>query len=145
MIQQSELKISIHNECVYAGSEYFHIRTMLPQTLNDALVHAMKNTRTCGFDQMAKLGDMDINVYDGDEEDGELIWFSFRLGNVGMNFSARQEGLQLDMSCEKHAHGDDALDWTAWREQCAGKLPDDFWIEPAAILRKLLALAATQH
>jgi hypothetical protein len=129
------LQLSIHPNCHYTGIDRFHIRAVLPVSVTNTILAAIPTGRIAG---------LEMTVYDFETTAaGELVWASFHIDGVGITATPFQEGLRIDLNAEKIAEGDDRLDYAAFLEEHDGALPENFWIEPARILRALLG--ATKH
>jgi hypothetical protein len=140
---QSELKVSIHSNCAHMGAENFHMRFELPLSVADVLGECFDSAANGYFAGHGKLVGFDIDIYDGYKEQGEFGWLAGTIGDMQLNFVAYRDFIRLDMSVSKSAHGDDRLDRLDFIDKWTGKLPADFWIEPAHLIRKLIA--ATKH
>lgn len=82
---------------------------------------------------------MDVNVYDFEiSDEGELAWASLAFDGVNFSLTAFEEGLRIDLSVPKLPEGEDLLDQQAFYAAHNGKLPTNYWLQPARILKALL-------
>lgn len=138
------LPLSIHADCRYNGASHYHVRALLPAHLMPVIAKAITdNLKVVGPGAVTRIGDLVCEVFDYDIQDGEIAWAGLVIDGVNCSLHASAEALVVDMSIEKEAEGDDWLDEYDFVRANVSKLPDNYWIRPAAAVRKLLAVA--QH
>jgi hypothetical protein len=141
MITANEIKI--FKNCEFGGSARFRIELVVPGEIGALLgVAAVEIERNDYHATMIEGMMCDCWGFDADE-DGLAIG-DFGIDGVGLHVERQDDGSFLfSMSCEKLAEGDDQLDTWSYEEAMTDKLPENFWIEPAFVIRKLMA--ASKH
>lgn len=132
------LEISIQPDSEHLGAEAFYVRAMLPKTVDEVIVNIATGAANLYFGGFTELGDLDVMVQDYELDGDRLLWAAAVIGNTNCTFLALDDGIQVNMTVPKLPEGDDRLDWIGFLEKHAGKLPGNYWIEPARILRTIL-------
>ncbi len=136
--------ITLEPNCQFNGSAYFRIETVMPAQIVNHLVAAAREQLSWEDQGLTELQGMTLEVYQLEIEEDELVAGAFVLDGHGVYVEQQADGsFTFSMSCMKQPEGDDRYDTWTFEEAHDGKLPANFWIEPAAIIRKLIA--ATVH
>jgi hypothetical protein len=136
--------LNIQNDCEYIPGNY-RICALLPKEFEQHVVALCLECKPYIFTAVGNLAGYSTEVFDFEIQGDEFVWASTLVGDVSCAFTADQRGIHVSMSFEKQAEGDDRLDDHAFRVENRGKLPDNFWIEPAALLRAFTSACISKH
>ncbi|TDW20451.1 hypothetical protein EV128_12581 [Rhizobium azibense] len=137
MISQPQLTI-LPNAGDWMGACYFKIQMTVPGEIGAVISEALQE----GSER--KIAAMPLEISDYEFQNEELLWADLWINHVPVSFMRNDDGsFLLTMTCEKGPEGDDQLDVWAHEEKMDGKLPELFWIEPANLIRALIA--AVKH
>lgn len=140
-----QLQLSVHPNCLLMGNSHYHIRAELPLSVVDALTKLATEARSFYFGGANSLGGLDADIYEYllDEQTGKISWLGCTIEGVSISFTVFQESVRAEMSVRKEPEGMDVLDDLAFIRRMDGKLPGNYWIRPALIIRTLLG--QTRH
>lgn len=116
----------------------------VPAKIGELIGMACVSAKNCMFHGISKIAGETMDVFDFEFDDNGVLWADTCIGNILTSIMRNDDGtFLLSLICEKEPEGDDRYDWLGFEQKMIGKLPDNFWIEPANLVRKLIA--ATEH
>lgn len=144
-LQLHDIKISVHTDCRWAGGDRYHIRATVK---NEQIADFLSEVLGYGFDEdsdyLDEMARFDFHGMRFRIECGEydrrctdldgFVYFAVTTGAVRADFQPHKGGWVIDFSIEKHFGDERDLD--CW--DMHGKLPETFWVEPAAVIRTIL-------
>lgn len=141
-IQLNDIRLSVHTNAAIADDCY-HVRLVTPadkiQPLLDAVLKASaKSDDGYIVSAHSRIGALGFDILEGDTSDGKVMW---AFGNVDefdafwWNIERRGEDYYLDFNIGKARNSEDSLDPVIGMTD---RLPTDFWIEPAAVIRAIM-------
>lgn len=144
MIQIPQVTIENDATSVGFGASHYRIKIVVPGEIGETIGTACTNARSFMFAGVSSIAGQSIEVFDYEFDDDGLVWASTLIGDISTGVMRNDDGsFTLSLVCEKQAEGDDRYDYHGYEQSMQGKLPDNFWIEPAAVMRMLIA--ATVH
>ncbi|AGC36175.1 hypothetical protein B7L88_gp113 [Rhizobium phage RHEph10] len=148
MIQQPQIHIERNAEYYDAGyndPSHFRVIITVPGEIGQVIGMACVDSANNGYGVFSTIGGEIVDIYGSEFENEELQWAHFSFGNANARISRNDDGsYELSLDCQKHGeYEDDYLDYLDFGWRMDNALPDLFWIEPANLIRKLIA--ATKH
>ncbi|MGV1754878.1 hypothetical protein [Agrobacterium sp. CG674] len=139
-IQHNEFRLSVHTNAMIADDCY-HVRLVTPadkiQLLLDAVL-SVKGENGYIVAGHAQVGGLGVEILEGDTWDEKVQW---AFGNVDefdsfwWNIERRGDEYYLDFNIAKARNQVDRLDPVIGMTD---RLPSDFWVEPAAVIRAIM-------
>ncbi|WP_276122683.1 hypothetical protein [Pararhizobium qamdonense] len=137
-------QITIQNSTERHGDGFFRIKMAIPGEIAELIGLACQDARSSMFHGISAIAGETMDVHDFEFDANGLLWADTRIGEILTGVSRNDDGsFELSLVCEKIPEGDDRYDWHGFEQKMKGNLPDNFWIEPANLIRKLIA--ATKH
>ncbi|MBX5130776.1 hypothetical protein HJB53_30260 [Rhizobium lentis] len=148
MIQQPQIRIETNAEFYDAGyndPSHFRVSLTVPGEIGQVIGIACVDAENNGFGSFSAIEGEIVDVFGSEFEDEELLWADFGFGNAVAHIARNDDGsYELSLTCRKQEETeDDYLDYLDFGWRMDKSLPDLFWIEPANLIRKLIA--ATKH
>lgn len=135
--------ITIQNNAEFYDDLHFKIQMIVPGEILATISAAIKLGDEPHFSSIDALGCI-IEVSDYEFAGDEVLWADFYIDHAPVSFMRNDDGSYLmSMIFEKEPEGDEYLDQLAYERSMSGKLPENFWITPAKLIRKLIS--ATKH
>jgi hypothetical protein len=151
MIQASDIRLSVHENCAFNRNDRYHVRVYVTtaqiRTFLEAYVrygwdHEGDYEATGGWFMLGghkftiDMGEYDSRGLEDNPAPEGIVYFTVSTGNLYLQVRPHSEGWIIDMSPEKDCSDFERTDGTRYPREIP--LPIDFWVEPAAVIRAIL-------
>lgn len=136
------MKITVTANCEVTTHEFYRVQLDCTpdetQRFRDAITRAYVEEGSAP--SLAHIGGCKLWLDYCAVEDGDVLYANGNIDDAIYLSLERYEGTDLIyLDCFKVPEGDDRNDPWAFHSALNGKLPDNFWIEPAHVIRNILA------